>query len=1189
LAKYQWSTDGNKQKYKKLTHYTHKKMSIKRTIITTIVVLALVAVVAPSVTNAATIAELQALIAQLTAQLNALAGTPASSGNAPAVCTGVTFTRNLTVGATGSDVKCLQAILNQSATTQVATTGAGSPGSETTYFGGLTLTAVKKYQTANGILPANQVGPLTRAKLNAVIAGGTGGSGGTVTPPSTAAGALTIGLAADNPAATTIPDSAFNQPVLKLNLTAGSGDVSVSRLAVTRGGLSANTDIDLLKVFDGTIQKGNGSTLNSVNQAVFSFTTPLVVPANSTKTLTIKADMHDGADTGHSIIFSVASSTDVTSNATSTTGTAVGNAMGIANITIGSISITAGPSNPSSDFAPDVGDTGLRLLQMHLTAATEDVELRQVIVVKGGTVNTTDISKISLFNDTDNTTLATLTTFDAEGRATFDLASPLTITKGNSKNVSVLVDIASGSGRTISAKIYDAAAFTITAVGKTYGYGVTLTNGTTDWDSVTASNQIGSGVPQTIAAGTLNVSRATTSPATGYVAPGGTDVPLVTYDIEARGEGAIISRFVNTVVLGTITYDQVTNCKLVDENGNVVAGPVDTTAAGAATDDFIAFTDTFTVPLGIHKYTVKCNLASAITTGTIRIGFNSANTLTVASGGVAGTDTPTTAVTAKGATTYETVTATPAASVLGNIETIKAAALTIATLTTPVAATVVPGQTNVFLANVQLSAVSSGENLNVTSIGVTDTATVSEAEIQSLRIFDASITQANCTGTGRAWDTTLAMCRLAPSKEPVASTAKTTFTLSTPLVVPKAGTSTVKVYGNYKTGSTGNHTFAIAAVGDITAVGATTGTTLTASMKGTTPTGSGQLMTYAANGTLTTTLDTGRPNAANIAVGDYGTTGITMTKIRLYAPTEDVALDHIDFTRTSAGTGADADIAAVYLYDGTTLIGTAGKTTTNVYRFDFSTTPYAIGVKVTKVLTVKADFHGVLNGATSKYSDSFDIAATGDLVGTGVASGSTINASAVVNTQPDMYLARSVPTMALCTAATCGTASPGGAGTLTAGAGTEILRFKVTADTAGDIQFVNGGSNNNILRFTLSGKAATHSTAGTLTLKNLTDNSAILDTVSTITGDVVNANATVSTDFSVATLTVPAGESRILSLTVDTTDFTAAGDNIKATIANAAGDMNWSDTTTAGLSTDNNTYFNWLPLEGNALVSSVGS
>ncbi len=78
------------------------------------------------------------------------------------------FTHDLQQGMTDGDVQSLQRILNKNPQTQVAVSGPGSPGQETTYFGGLTFTAVKKYQTLNHINPTGYVGPLTRATLNNV-------------------------------------------------------------------------------------------------------------------------------------------------------------------------------------------------------------------------------------------------------------------------------------------------------------------------------------------------------------------------------------------------------------------------------------------------------------------------------------------------------------------------------------------------------------------------------------------------------------------------------------------------------------------------------------------------------------------------------------------------------------------------------------------------------------------------------------------------------------------------------------------------------------------------------------------------------------------------------------------------------------------------------------------------------------
>jgi len=148
---------------------------------------------AASFVGAATAAELQTQIQALQSQLQTLMGqlggtgstttttTTSNTGSAPAVCAGVTFNTNLAIGATGTDVKCLQAILNESADTQVSATGAGSPGQESTYFGAKTKAAVAAFQLKNAaeiLAPVGLtagtgfVGASTRAALNAIVTGG---------------------------------------------------------------------------------------------------------------------------------------------------------------------------------------------------------------------------------------------------------------------------------------------------------------------------------------------------------------------------------------------------------------------------------------------------------------------------------------------------------------------------------------------------------------------------------------------------------------------------------------------------------------------------------------------------------------------------------------------------------------------------------------------------------------------------------------------------------------------------------------------------------------------------------------------------------------------------------------------------------------------------------------------------------
>jgi len=75
------------------------------------------------------------------------------------------FNSNLSLGMTGIGVLALQQYLNTKGFT-VATTGPGSSGQETQYFGHATKAALIKFQTAVGITPASgYFGPITRAYI----------------------------------------------------------------------------------------------------------------------------------------------------------------------------------------------------------------------------------------------------------------------------------------------------------------------------------------------------------------------------------------------------------------------------------------------------------------------------------------------------------------------------------------------------------------------------------------------------------------------------------------------------------------------------------------------------------------------------------------------------------------------------------------------------------------------------------------------------------------------------------------------------------------------------------------------------------------------------------------------------------------------------------------------------------------
>ncbi len=83
------------------------------------------------------------------------------------------FKNPLFKGMSNSDIKNLQKVLNSDFDTQIASSGVGSKGNETNYFGFLTEKAVQRFQekynvAIQGDSGYGYVGPKTRAKLNEV-------------------------------------------------------------------------------------------------------------------------------------------------------------------------------------------------------------------------------------------------------------------------------------------------------------------------------------------------------------------------------------------------------------------------------------------------------------------------------------------------------------------------------------------------------------------------------------------------------------------------------------------------------------------------------------------------------------------------------------------------------------------------------------------------------------------------------------------------------------------------------------------------------------------------------------------------------------------------------------------------------------------------------------------------------------
>lgn len=321
------------------------------------VALAMAAAIVPSAGQAATAEELAAQIAQLQAQLASLMGqlggttttTGTTSSTAPAACAGISFTRNLTLGSQGTDVQCLQALLNQDPATQVAASGVGSAGNESQYFGGLTKAAVVAFQNkyaAEVLTPVGLtagtgfVGASTRAKLNAMLVGGTTGTTGETGTTGTTGTTLPEGCtstAGYSPVTGESCSSTSTSTGTGLTMTGQEGSITVSVNSTPANGVkvyegdekvavyalkvkATGSDVDVQRVtlrfgsqpwstmtnvylYDGDTQIAssalNSTTVSKVSSSDYqitlaSFTSKVIVPVNTDKVLTVKVDVLPG-------------------------------------------------------------------------------------------------------------------------------------------------------------------------------------------------------------------------------------------------------------------------------------------------------------------------------------------------------------------------------------------------------------------------------------------------------------------------------------------------------------------------------------------------------------------------------------------------------------------------------------------------------------------------------------------------------------------------------------------------------------------------------------------------------------------------------------------------------------------------------------------------------------------------------
>ncbi|MDD5749194.1 MAG: hypothetical protein PHO91_00200 [Patescibacteria group bacterium] len=441
--------------------------------------------------------------------------------------------------------------------------------------------------------------------------------------PVTPAGGLTLSMSANNPVSATIISDDSNTaqalvPFLAVNLTASSaGSVRVTQMKFERTGISADSDIRNAYLYYGSERLVEGGSLSS-KILTFNDTSAsgiITIPAGATRTVWLKADLEVPTSASKTIGFNL---TEVVSNASSLSGSypLVGNVMSTAQATDLGYAVITGTMIPTGTVEVNSDEKDFEAFKISLTATDQDLHLHGLRLTKIGSIGVGDVDNFRL--QVAGVTIGTAT-MNADGEVFFDLSnSPYAIAKGNTRTLSMVIDIVKGSTRTFKFDVRDASDIIV----KDMGYGVftqSFTSGSTSWSALTASGQF------EIQAGTLSIVRDNTSPS-GQVAAKATNVKLATFKVEASGEDVRV-RSLNVKATTSIAL----NGGL--QNGKVYFDGVQVGSTRNLTEDTdvnFTFGSSLIVPAGTAKMLdiyadIKTATGVDITSGLVKVEISAGN------------------------------------------------------------------------------------------------------------------------------------------------------------------------------------------------------------------------------------------------------------------------------------------------------------------------------------------------------------------------------------------------------------------------------------------------------------------------------------------------------------------------------------------------------------------------------------
>lgn len=840
----------------------------------------------------------------------------------------------------------------------------------------------------------------------------------------------------------TVPKSATAVEMLGLEFTAGGDDVELSSLVVQRNGVGATSDFSNLYFFHGSERIGSGRSISTdTNLATFSGLN-LTVEQGETEMVWIKADFSSSATASNQNYLSIESADDVESDAADVDGDfpLAGPSFTVGGATAGTITI----EKNSTVSNPTIGETDAEIADFKLTASNEDMELEQIALAFKGSISQDGATNFQLLQNGE--VLATTDDVNNDDLFTFDLDTPFTIEKGDSRTFSVTAEVTSKADADDTVKVYLDENTDLVAIGQVYGYGAAVTSSSYDnsADDGTDANH------STVQGGKFTV--AFNGPSLFEFAPNEKDVNMLDLtftagrDVEVRQLGFSIVATGSGLVDADDSTANFTDIKLINsDTGATLMGPAELSASGSDSDQTVTFTDSWYLDAGESiNASVTMDIANESTLD------DTPTTMTVT------LDAISTSAGVKDTGTGEFLSdIVPSGAIAGYAHKAQASSLTLALASSPVSDTIVKGTSQANLVGFVMSAGDASEitiskfqpTVNFTTAdptgsgtwsvsGSTGSTTYAKEIVETLYLYDEDGNQIG-------------------DSEAVPNSGKPTFD-SEDIIVPAGESITVYVKGDIST--TSSAYFAgidIEATSDITAEDEDSNSvTLSAADVNSATDGDAPsvYMTISTGGSIVVSSPTSQTNDKIVAANAEG---VLVGKMKVKATDEDFKVTKLALFSTLSGSQDSFEsltikyptsLSAPTTLDGDSTVTFSGTAVT------FNNLNFMVPAENDNVVfEIYAD--------VNSHNDDSGAADTGDTLqvtlypyassfeAEGVGSGSTkdgddsgVIASGGISTNSP-YVFKSVPTVTVSDTT----------GSIVYGAQSEVFRFTVDADANGDI------------------------------------------------------------------------------------------------------------------------------------------